>query len=95
MFLGMVEDHCQHKGTAVLLNGHPCISQQDCQAAIHFDGVVVIIYQLLRLFARTDGNRLVRMNLIERSGHGEMLPLVAYHTIVFLDTGQRIRSCAA
>ena len=36
---------------------------------------MIVIDQLLCLLTAADGNRLIRIDLIERFGHGEMLPL--------------------
>ncbi len=69
MFLRMVEYDGQHKGTRVLFERHPLISEHHAVATVHTDNVMVIVHQLLCLFARTNSNGLIGMDLIERFGH--------------------------
>ena len=63
--LCMMKYHCKHKRADVLFDGHPFISQQDAYVFQNMDTVMVIIHQLLRLLARTNGNRLIWVDLIK------------------------------
>ncbi len=69
VFFRVVEYNGQHKGTRLLLYGHPWVSEHHARASLHLDHMMVIINQLLGLFSRTNGNRLVGVNLIEGLGH--------------------------
>jgi hypothetical protein len=74
MFLNMVKYDRQYKRTCVFLDGHPFISEHHARTTVHIDHMMVEIYQLFSLFARAKGNRLIRINPIERFGQNRMLP---------------------
>jgi len=65
MFLGVTEHNRQHKGTCMLLQRQPFISKHDPSLPINIDHVVIIIRQLLRLFACANGDGLIRINLVK------------------------------
>jgi hypothetical protein len=65
MFLGILENDRQYKGTGVLLHGHPGVGQHDARATIHVDHMMIIPDELLRLLAGANGGRLMWVNLIE------------------------------
>lgn len=64
MFFCILEDNRQHKGTGVLLHGHPGVGQDHARATIHADNMMIIPDELLRLLAGANGRRLVWVNLI-------------------------------
>src|SRR5512145_2485053 len=81
MLFSMMEYNRQYKRTCVLLDRHPFIHEHHARATVHIDHMMVEIYQLFSLFARAKGNRLIRINPIERFGHNGMLPSGGGHPL--------------
>lgn len=69
MSVHMAEHHRQKEGTAVLLDRHPFVGEHHPVPAIDLHHVVVIVGKLLCLFTAADGDRLVRVDAVERLRH--------------------------
>lgn len=75
----VMKDNCQYKGAGVFFDRHPFIGQQYAYAPGNCNAMMIVIYQLRRLFRCANGDGLVWIDLVEIrwAGH-EMLLLICF-----------------
>ena len=69
MFLGLVEYDSQYEWSRMVFDRNPLIREHHTRAVIYKDDMMIVIDQLRCLFSRANGNSLVRVDLVIRSGH--------------------------
>jgi len=73
MAISMVKDDGQNEGPLMFLQGHPIVGEHYAAMTIHVNYVVVIVDEFFCLFARTNGNGLIRVDPVKVGWAGHIM----------------------